>query len=238
MLAEIAGEVRPGCLRRAPSCAYLLGVLGSLAACWRALTRILNRTPQVVQYLAIYALHVAVHWVQMSRITIRAAPCFLLPTLSGQSSMCWQSELYPQRHKSRNALQHGKDVASFAVLPVPCRTWQPLMCLNIHSVHLTSTQDGEKLDEFIVPKIVTAPYDPRFPNANQARHCFIRYNEYYKCVTNKCFPYNMVACCVEADGLRVQAWMSVCASMMPGTRGATRVAPLHTPSHSLETDKT
>jgi hypothetical protein len=29
-------------------------------------------------------------------------------------------------------------------------------------------------------QLVTAPYDPRFPNTNQARHCFIRYNEYYK----------------------------------------------------------
>lgn len=32
----------------------------------------------------------------------------------------------------------------------------------------------------IMPKIVTAPFDPRFPNVNQARHCFIRFNEYYK----------------------------------------------------------
>ncbi len=28
----------------------------------------------------------------------------------------------------------------------------------------------------------TAPYDPRFPNRNQARHCFVRFNEYHKCV--------------------------------------------------------
>jgi hypothetical protein len=30
------------------------------------------------------------------------------------------------------------------------------------------------------PQVVTAPYDPRFPATNQARHCFVRYNEYYK----------------------------------------------------------
>jgi len=34
----------------------------------------------------------------------------------------------------------------------------------------------------IVNEVVTAPYDPRFPATNQARHCFVRYNEYYKCV--------------------------------------------------------
>jgi cytochrome c oxidase subunit 6b len=31
-----------------------------------------------------------------------------------------------------------------------------------------------------VLQVVTAPYDPRFPNTNQSRHCFIRYNEFYK----------------------------------------------------------
>ena len=29
-------------------------------------------------------------------------------------------------------------------------------------------------------QVVTAPYDPRFPNRNQARHCFVRFNEYLK----------------------------------------------------------
>lgn len=33
----------------------------------------------------------------------------------------------------------------------------------------------------VVETINTAPYDPRFPSTNQNRHCFIRYNEYYKC---------------------------------------------------------
>ncbi|CAL8471171.1 g10713 [Coccomyxa elongata] len=33
------------------------------------------------------------------------------------------------------------------------------------------------------PEIVirTAPYDPRFPSTNQARNCYTRYNEFYKC---------------------------------------------------------
>ncbi|KIZ05207.1 cytochrome c oxidase subunit VIb [Monoraphidium neglectum] len=44
-------------------------------------------------------------------------------------------------------------------------------------------QRGESIgDEVLVNEVVTAPYDPRFPATNQARHCFVRYNEYYKCV--------------------------------------------------------
>eukprot|EP00882_Tetradesmus_deserticola_P000935 GHRQ01001015.1.p1 GENE.GHRQ01001015.1~~GHRQ01001015.1.p1 ORF type:complete len:171 (+),score=51.87 GHRQ01001015.1:121-633(+) len=39
----------------------------------------------------------------------------------------------------------------------------------------------EEVDGAIMPEVVTAPYDPRFPTTNQNRHCFIRYNEYYKC---------------------------------------------------------
>jgi cytochrome c oxidase subunit 6b len=42
--------------------------------------------------------------------------------------------------------------------------------------------DGEKLADLLEPSMETAPYDPRFPNRNQARHCFVRYNEYHKCV--------------------------------------------------------
>ena len=29
------------------------------------------------------------------------------------------------------------------------------------------------------------PYDPRFPATNQARNCYTRYNEYYKCIADK-----------------------------------------------------
>ena len=31
-------------------------------------------------------------------------------------------------------------------------------------------------------QISTVPYDPRFPATNQARNCYTRYNEYYKCI--------------------------------------------------------
>lgn len=30
-------------------------------------------------------------------------------------------------------------------------------------------------------QVKTAPYDPRFPATNQARNCYTRYNEFYKC---------------------------------------------------------
>ncbi|KAJ9527552.1 hypothetical protein QJQ45_025828 [Haematococcus lacustris] len=42
-------------------------------------------------------------------------------------------------------------------------------------------EDNDKLQDFLEPELLTAPYDPRFPNRNQARHCFVRYNEFHKC---------------------------------------------------------
>ena len=36
--------------------------------------------------------------------------------------------------------------------------------------------------EFGMPvQIRTSPYDARFPGTNQARNCYTRYNEYYRC---------------------------------------------------------
>ena len=39
---------------------------------------------------------------------------------------------------------------------------------------------------FVPPRlhvqIETAPFDPRFPQTNQAKHCYTRYNEFHKCV--------------------------------------------------------
>ena len=34
-------------------------------------------------------------------------------------------------------------------------------------------------------QISTVPYDPRFPATNQARNCYTRYNEYYRCIAEK-----------------------------------------------------
>ncbi|POM65867.1 Cytochrome c oxidase subunit VIb, partial [Phytophthora palmivora] len=31
-------------------------------------------------------------------------------------------------------------------------------------------------------KLKTTPLDPRFPNQNQAQHCWTRYNEYVLCL--------------------------------------------------------
>ena len=31
-------------------------------------------------------------------------------------------------------------------------------------------------------QVRTAPYDARFPSMNQARNCYTRYNEFYRCV--------------------------------------------------------
>uniref|UniRef100_A0A7R9V159 Uncharacterized protein n=1 Tax=Chlamydomonas euryale TaxID=1486919 RepID=A0A7R9V159_9CHLO len=50
------------------------------------------------------------------------------------------------------------------------------------AVEKVAGAEGEKIAELMEPSMDTAPYDPRFPNRNQARHCFVRYNEYHKCV--------------------------------------------------------
>ncbi|KAG2497078.1 hypothetical protein HYH03_005073 [Edaphochlamys debaryana] len=49
-------------------------------------------------------------------------------------------------------------------------------------VEKVAGENGEKLEGLLEPELITAPYDPRFPNRNQARHCFVRFNEYYKCI--------------------------------------------------------
>ncbi len=45
--------------------------------------------------------------------------------------------------------------------------------------------DAEDAEEDEEPKfevvVATAPHDPRFPSTNQARHCYTRYNEFYRC---------------------------------------------------------
>ena len=33
----------------------------------------------------------------------------------------------------------------------------------------------------MVVQVRTAPYDARFPSMNQARNCYTRYNEFYRC---------------------------------------------------------
>ena len=30
-------------------------------------------------------------------------------------------------------------------------------------------------------QLKTTPFDPRFPQTNQAKHCYTRYNEFHKC---------------------------------------------------------
>jgi len=38
---------------------------------------------------------------------------------------------------------------------------------------------------FRCSQVDTAPLDPRFPATNQARHCFVKYNEAHKCFAEK-----------------------------------------------------
>ncbi|DBA93962.1 TPA: hypothetical protein ACH3X1_001620 [Trebouxia sp. C0004] len=47
--------------------------------------------------------------------------------------------------------------------------------------------DSEEAEEPKITKedVKSTPYDHRFPSFNQARHCFTKYNEFYKCTAEK-----------------------------------------------------
>lgn len=48
-------------------------------------------------------------------------------------------------------------------------------------------EEEEQVEEASSEDIVikTTPFDPRFPQQNQAKHCYTRYNEYHKCAAKK-----------------------------------------------------
>tara|TARA_B100000530_G_scaffold329623_1_gene271856 strand:- start:912 stop:1310 length:399 start_codon:yes stop_codon:yes gene_type:complete len=48
-------------------------------------------------------------------------------------------------------------------------------------------EEEEQVEEASSEDIVikTTPFDPRFPQQNQAKHCYTRYNEYHKCAAEK-----------------------------------------------------
>ena len=46
-------------------------------------------------------------------------------------------------------------------------------------------EEEEEAEPEIEIKLETAPFDPRFPTTNQARHCYTRYNEFHKCAAEK-----------------------------------------------------
>eukprot|EP00227_Mantoniella_beaufortii_P021976 CAMPEP_0197575106 /NCGR_PEP_ID=MMETSP1326-20131121/619_1 /TAXON_ID=1155430 /ORGANISM="Genus nov. species nov., Strain RCC2288" /LENGTH=148 /DNA_ID=CAMNT_0043137813 /DNA_START=35 /DNA_END=481 /DNA_ORIENTATION=- len=43
----------------------------------------------------------------------------------------------------------------------------------------------EEAEPARVIKLETTPFDPRFPQQNQAKHCYTRYNEFHKCQSQK-----------------------------------------------------
>lgn len=61
----------------------------------------------------------------------------------------------------------------------------------VHAVE-EATKEGAEGEEQEEPeaapvevKVQTSPHDARFPATNQSRHCYTRYNEYYRCVAQK-----------------------------------------------------
>ena len=57
----------------------------------------------------------------------------------------------------------------------------------VHAVE-EATAEEEEPEAAAAPvevKVQTSPHDARFPATNQSRHCYTRYNEYYRCVAQK-----------------------------------------------------
>ena len=48
-----------------------------------------------------------------------------------------------------------------------------------------AVEEAEEDDQRAEIVVQTAPIDPRFPATNQARHCFVKYNEAHKCNAEK-----------------------------------------------------
>jgi len=73
-----------------------------------------------------------------------------------------------------------------------CEAAQPVESVESVDTPVDAPVDGsvdasgeEQPDEVEQPAeivVETAPIDPRFPATNQARHCFVKYNEAHKCL--------------------------------------------------------
>lgn len=59
-------------------------------------------------------------------------------------------------------------------------------------------------------QVKTAPYDHRFPSFNQARHCFTRYNEFYKYAFGRLYHAAVCASSLYASLMSlIQSWLLV-----------------------------
>ena len=56
---------------------------------------------------------------------------------------------------------------------------------NPTTPQLTPSSLLQVVEEKLPVEVKTAPFDPRFPTTNQAKHCFTRYNEFHKCAKEK-----------------------------------------------------
>ena len=58
-------------------------------------------------------------------------------------------------------------------------------------------EDAEEEEPKMEVVVATAPHDPRFPSTNQARHCYTRYNEFYRrrpCASCSLWPRKQTSC--------------------------------------------
>jgi cytochrome c oxidase subunit 6b len=56
---------------------------------------------------------------------------------------------------------------------------------SLHLILFNLIHRSPLLSIYFILQIDTAPIDPRFPATNQARNCFVKYNEAHKCYAEK-----------------------------------------------------
>ncbi len=114
-------------------------------------------------------------------------------TLKEQRAACLSGRAVDGKHSSSNTLLHcvgwREDISPHAQ-DAPAE--EPAVKVDAEKggeegeeKEAGEAEDAEEAEEDEEPKfevvVATAPHDPRFPSTNQARHCYTRYNEFYRC---------------------------------------------------------
>lgn len=74
---------------------------------------------------------------------------------------------------------------------LPCLQTMPADAEPVSQEIVAAAEPEAVVDEVVEAEpekeivIDTAPIDPRFPATNQARHCFVKYNEAHKCFADR-----------------------------------------------------
>merc|ERR1712157_620731 len=86
-----------------------------------------------------------------------------------------------EREEAREQLRRGQGLKMGNSMSVYCEETEAVLEEPTEEV----PAEEEEEEAAVEIKLETAPFDPRFPTTNQARHCYTRYNEFHKCASEK-----------------------------------------------------